>query len=342
MARSDLLVSLVKAGAAGNRPELEKTVEAIIAEERKKSHNILADRLQRAMKVNGSHATPPMPIGRRAEREAVMELTPRRTLNELMLPEPALAACRQLIEEQHRASLLRSHGLDPRHRLLLVGPPGNGKTTLAEAIAEAIAVPFIVVRYEAMIGSFLGETAGRLKRIFDYVRTTPCVLFFDEFDTIGKERGDTHETGEIKRVVSSLLMQVDILPSYAVVVAATNHPELLDRAVWRRFQLRLDLPAPSQAQLKRYVQAFLDGLNEKPNISADRIVKALGLVSYAEIEEFCLDIKRRHVLGMGEVSWKEAIETLLPVWRARGEVSAARGVDASWLASAASDETANG
>src|SRR5699024_10533151 len=114
----------------------------------------------------------------------------------------------------------RSHGLDPRHRVMLVGPPGNGKTSLAEAIAEALAVPFFVIRYEALIGSYLGETANRLKCVFDYVRTTPCVVFFDEFDAVGKERGDTHETGEIKRVVSSLLMHVDELPSYTVIIAA--------------------------------------------------------------------------------------------------------------------------
>ena len=93
---------------------------------------------------------------------------------------------------------------------------------MAEAIAEAIAVPLFVVRYEAMIGSYLGETAARLKRVFDYARTTPCVLFFDEFDAIGKERGDIHETGEIKRVVTSLLMQFDDLPSYTILAGATN------------------------------------------------------------------------------------------------------------------------
>ena len=137
-----------------------------------------------------------------------------------------------------------------------MGPPGNGKTSLAEAIAEALAVPFFVVRYEAMIGSFLGETAARLKRVFDYARTTPCVLFFDEFDAVGKERGDVHETGEIKRVVTSLLMQVDDLPSYTVVVAATNHAELLDRAAWRRFQVRLLLNPTDAARARRLYRTF--------------------------------------------------------------------------------------
>jgi SpoVK/Ycf46/Vps4 family AAA+-type ATPase len=164
-------------------------------------------------------------------RDFVSEIVPRRRLDDLVLPEITKLAASQLIEEQHRASVLRSHSLEPRHSALLVGPPGNGKTSLAEAIAEALAVPMFIVRYETMIGSFLGETAGRLKRVFDYALTTPCVLFFDEFDAVGKERGDTHETGEIKRVVTSLLMQIDDLPSYVVVIAATNHAELLDRGL---------------------------------------------------------------------------------------------------------------
>jgi SpoVK/Ycf46/Vps4 family AAA+-type ATPase len=154
----------------------------------------------------------------------------------------------------------------------LVGPPGNGKTSLAEAVAEALAVPFFVVHYETMIGSFLGETAGRLKRVFDYARTTPCVLFFDEFDAVGKERGDIHETGEIKRVVTSLLMQIDDLPSYTIVIAATNHAELLDRAVWRRFQLRLGLPTPTTKELTGYFEKFFATLEEKPRIPAGAIV----------------------------------------------------------------------
>lgn len=126
----------------------------------------------------------------------------------------------------------------------MTGEPGNGKTSLAEGIAHALAVPLVVARYDGLIASYLGETSSRLAKLFDYVRTRACVLFFDEFDTVGKERGDAHETGEIKRVVSSLLLQIDSLPSHVVVVTATNHPELLDRAVWRRFQLRLELPPP--------------------------------------------------------------------------------------------------
>jgi SpoVK/Ycf46/Vps4 family AAA+-type ATPase len=281
MARSDLLVSLVQAGSAGDKRGFRSVTEAIIAEERAKRHDVLADRLTKVIQPNGNgngmHSAAITPIDSMSRgRDFIAEITPRRRLEDLVLSETSRKGLEQLIEEQHRADLLRAHGLEPRSRVLLVGPPGTGKTTVAEAIAEAVAVPLFVVRYENMIGSYLGETAARLMRVFDYARTTPCVLFFDEFDAIGKERGDIHETGEIKRVVTSLLMQVDELPSYTIVAAATNHPELLDRAAWRRFQLRLNFPLPSQNELAHYIGVLMARYGESVGVSTTTISKALG------------------------------------------------------------------
>jgi AAA+ superfamily predicted ATPase len=175
-----------------------------------------------------------------------------------------------------------------------------------------------------MIGSFLGETAARLKRVFEYARITPCVLFFDEFDAVGKERGDKHETGEIKRVVTSLLMQVDELPSYVVVIAATNHSELLDRAVWRRFQLRLNLPAPSQKQLTEFIELLVRKADLELSVSPKQITKSLGHVSYAEAEEFLLNVLRRQVLTSGETSSGEIVREQLKIWASRAR--SAKGV----------------
>lgn len=329
MARSDLLVNLVKSSARGDKNALRKTVEAIVAEERAKQHNLVADRIEKAFRSgNGKdntpvHMSPPSTESFSRARDFIAEVRPRRRLEELILPEVTLTAVQQLVEEQQRASLLRSYSLEPRHSALLVGPPGNGKTSLAEAVAESLAVPFFVVRYEAMIGSFLGETASRMKRVFDYARTTPCVLFFDEFDTVGKERGDTHETGEIKRVVTSLLMQIDDLPSYVVILAATNHAELLDRAVWRRFQLRLSLPVPNQKQLASYLTTLSTRSEIKLGVSADQIAKTLGEVSFSEAEQFFLDLARRQVLAAGERSSTEIAKQQLKLWvsRVRGPLA---------------------
>lgn len=315
MARADLLVSLVRAGASGDKLLFRRSVEAIIAEERARQHHVLADRLAEHL---GTTGVAPVPAPLREVPEGLFhELNPRRELDELLLPPEVETACRELVEEQHRSDLLRAHGLEPRHRVLLAGPPGNGKTTLAEAIASALTVPLLAVRYEGVVASYLGETALRIARLFEYARSRRCVLFFDEFDAIGKERGDAHETGEIKRVVSSLLLQIDALPSYVVAVTATNHAELLDRAVWRRFQLRLHLPAPTRAQRQAYFERFATRagfeLGWAPRSLADR----LDGLSFAELEEFCADVQRRYVLALPDAAPKTIVKERLAQWSKR-------------------------
>ena len=317
MARSDLLLSIVRAGVTGDRAALRSSVEAIVAEERGKKHHILADRLQRALSTVG--ITPPSvaPSSHQSGKDTILESVPNRRLEDLILPLPVSQQVRQLTEEQHRADLLRAHGMQPRHRVLLSGPPGNGKTSVAEAIAEALAVQFFTVRYDALVGSYLGETNTRLARLFDYARTVPCVLFFDEFDSIGKERGDTHETGEIKRVVSFLLMQIDQLPSYVVVVAATNHAELLDRAVWRRFQLRLNLPQPTPDRLAAFLQHQFDSWPERTGIKAETLAEKLGPISFAEALDFCQTIRRRHILSLSERALMDIMHEQVELWATR-------------------------
>jgi SpoVK/Ycf46/Vps4 family AAA+-type ATPase len=323
MARSDLLIKLVKAGASGDQPLFRKTVEAVIAEERGKNHGVLADRLTEAAtsgRGNGrqspqANLTFPSPA-----LDLFVEMTPRRSFEDLILPENVVAACHELVEEQHRHDLLRSYDLQPRNRVLLAGEPGNGKTSLAEALAHAVMVPLIVARYDGLIASYLGETASRLRKLFEHVRTRACVLFFDEFDTIGKERGDLHETGEIKRVVSSLLLQIDDLPSHVVVVTATNHPELLDRAVWRRFQLRLELPRPTPKEIEDYFTAVGSRLKFSLEVSSKSLAEKLQGASYSELEDFVSDVSRRYVLALPEANIKKIVQQRLAQWQSRFEI----------------------
>lgn len=317
MARSDLLISLVRSATKGDMVLFKRTLEALIAEERQKQHHILADRLSEYLKTNGNGEPKGPIVSDDKVQSLVFETIPKKTLDDLVLPATTLKACLEAVEEHNRQDLLRSYGLEPRHRILLIGPPGNGKTSLAEALANHLMLPFLVVRYDGIIGSYLGETANRLRRLFDYVRSRHCVLFFDEFETLGKERGDLHETGEIKRVVSSLLLQIDSLPSHVVVITATNHPELLDKAVWRRFQLRLDLPSPNEEDLEQWFERFKEHLGEPLGVSSSKLAQELKGLSFAEAEEFGNDVIRQRVLSLPGGDLKHIVTERMKQWEAR-------------------------
>lgn len=304
MARADLLCELIRAGLIKDDVSFRKAAEAICAEERSKQHEILANKITELLNNvqykadRGMKNSPQIITSNNIQNQLFSEKMPIKRLDQLMLPENVYQSCRALIEEQMRTDLLRSYGLEPRNKILLIGPPGNGKTSLAEGIAEALMVPLLTVKYESIIGAYLGETASRLSKLFEYAKTRQCVLFFDEFDTIGKERGDQHETGEIKRVVSSLLLQIDALPSYVITIAATNHDSLLDKAVWRRFQMKLELPKPTRSNLERWFSYFEKKMNFSFGLEPSTLAKKLYGKSYAEAEEFALAVYRQYVLRL--------------------------------------------
>lgn len=311
MARADLLCELIKAGIIKDDVSFRKAAEAICAEERSKQHEILANRIsdllnntQYQNNPNNRNSPQILHSSNIIANQLFYEKVPNKRLDQLLLPESVYNSCRDLIEEQTRIDLLRSYGLEPRNKILLIGPPGNGKTSVAEGIAEALMLPLLTVRYEGIIGAYLGETASRLSKLFEYAKTRQCVLFFDEFDTIGKERGDQQETGEIKRVVSSLLLQIDALPSYVVTIAATNHDALLDKAVWRRFQLKLELPKPTRGNLERWFSSFEKKMDFSFGLQPSTLAKKMYGKSYAEAEEFALSVYRKFILRSPDVKSK--------------------------------------
>lgn len=319
MARSDLLLDLVEAERSGDRRRFQMVVESMIAEERSKQHHLVADRLEEIISTSGATAqvgtdrygSPPI-----TQDGLVAEIVPRRRLADVALSEENRQAVTEVVEEHQRSDLLRSHNLEPRHRLLLVGPPGNGKTTVAEAIAAELMAPLFVVSYDALISSYLGETASRLAALFEFARTRECVLFFDEFETIAKERADANDTGELKRVVASLLLGIDRLPAHVVLVGASNHSELLDRAAWRRFQVRINLPSPTQAQIISFVQD-LGRRSGGFGVTPETIAKNMSGASYAEVEELILDVRRRYIIGLPEADLKKTARERLRRWRNR-------------------------
>lgn len=318
MAKADLLIKLVSAVNKGDNQLYKKVIQSIIAEERKKNHHVLANQLQdridqyRPVNKNGYHYQVTENTGSQTNLESfLLNVRPTKSLSDLILDEATIKSVYDFVQEHHRRDILKAYNLEPRHTLLTIGAPGNGKTSLAEAIAHELMVPFYIVRYDGIIGSYLGETAARLKKLFDFIKTQECVLFFDEFDSIGKERGDEHETGEIKRVVSSLLFQIDNLPSYVISIGATNHPELLDRAVWRRFQMRLQLNLPDVRMITRFIEKFASRIDTTFGYAPKTLASKLKGLSFAEVEEFCLDVQRKYVLRLPEANIKKVVNECL-------------------------------
>lgn len=318
MARADLVLNLVETGMRGDLPRFKKTAEAIAAEASARHQHILADKLKTLLTLS------PNAEGRRFTQDASLqnafyETQPQKMLSDLVLPETVVSLITEVIEEHARRELLRSYNLEPRHKLLLCGAPGNGKTTLAEALAYHLSVPFFTVKYEGLITSYLGQTAQQIDKLFDFIKTQRCVLFFDEFDAIGKEREDLNENGEMKRVVNSLLKQIDLLPSHVVVVGATNHESMLDKAIWRRFQVQATIPSPTKAMAEKWFEGFQLRIGHSLGLTPSTLADKLAGLSFAELEEFGLDVQRKYVLGLpqSEKKMKSITTHCLKYWSGR-------------------------
>ncbi|WP_279499344.1 AAA family ATPase [Aeromonas veronii] len=298
MARADLVVSLVETGIKGDLSRFKKTAEAIAAEASAKHQYHLADKLKNILITSSDFGEARRFSLDNDLQNSFYESYTQKSLSDMVIPDDVSVALHEIIEEHARRDLLRTYSLEPRHKILLSGPPGNGKTSLAEALANHLGVPFFTVKYEGIINRFLGETAQQIDKLFDHIKTQRCVLFFDEFDAIGKEREDANENGEMKRVVNSLLKQIDLLPSHVVLIGATNHETMLDKAIWRRFQVQIKVPKPTQKMAERWFDEFKTRVGHDFGVASSTLAKKLSGLSFAELEEFSLDVQRRYVLGL--------------------------------------------
>lgn len=193
--------------------------------------------------------------------------------------------------------------------LLLYGPPGCGKSHLAGEIARDVGLPLHIARLDGLISSYLGSTAKNIRAIFEYAERTPCVLLLDEFDAIAKLRDDQQELGELKRVVNSFLQNLDLLSVRTVIIGASNHPHLLDAAVWRRFSYSLELGLPSVQQREHLWELYSSGLDwTKKELAA--LVDLSEDYSGADIREACLQLKRKQIVEKTRPELKDAFSTL--------------------------------
>ena len=208
----------------------------------------------------------------------------------------------QFIEDAQHHKLLAEAGVDSPIRLLLFGKPGTGKSLLASHVAARLDRPIYVARLDSLISSRLGDTAKNIRGIFDFIPTRNAVLFLDEMDAVAKLRDDRQELGELKRVVNAVLQGLDSLSNDVVVIGATNHPHLLDPAIFRRFTYKVELTLPGPSVREAMWEEFLFGGDKSHRVDAKTLARASDGLSGADIENISLSARRRAILDKEELS----------------------------------------
>ncbi|GAA5149903.1 ATP-binding protein [Pseudonocardia eucalypti] len=293
MATAELITEMVRAHTLGDERRWRNLLAQLIAAESRAGHTRQATRLRellaeaKALKSerDSSRTTGHPAQLARAPRDLADVLDVRYSdarLSELVLPTSLRASVQRVLDEQRVAGRLAEHGLVPRRRLLMHGPPGCGKTMAAHALAGELKLPLARVRLEVLFNRYLGETAATLTDIFEHIDRARAVYLFDEFDALGKHRGDEFDVGEAKRVVGTFLQLLDASDSDGLIVAATNMGGALDPALLRRFDDVLEFPAPTLKARETLLRRLLRSLPLDDHTARRLATQGEGL-SFAEV-----------------------------------------------------------
>ena len=289
MASADQIKALIKSYLSQDNDQFYSVAMQVAAHEAKQGHGQLAQELRdmidaaKSRLSAGQSGSTHLIAKPRGELANLLRVTyPKNRLNEMVLDETASSQLSRIIKEQRLFMRIREHGLSPRRKLLLVGPPGTGKTMTASALAGELGLPLFLVRLDALITKFMGETAAKLRQVFDSVSNVRGVYFFDEFDAIGSHRGMANDVGEIRRVLNSFLQMIEQDHSNSLIVAATNHPNILDYALFRRFDAVIEYCLPNDAQIAHLIRTRL-GEFVPPRLSIGKLVAKAKDLSFAEI-----------------------------------------------------------
>jgi SpoVK/Ycf46/Vps4 family AAA+-type ATPase len=289
MASADQLKALLKAYAQGDAAQFHSIAMQIAAGEARGGHGKLAEELRDLIDESRVRLPNPGPspipfVKPRGEIADLLTVTyPHIHLQDLVLSAKVRTMLERVIREHKTIRDIRAHGLAPRKKLLLLGPPGTGKTMTASAIAGELSLPLFVVRLDRLITRYMGETAAKLRLIFDAIAQTRAVYLFDEFDSIGSERGLGNDVGEIRRIVNSFLQMVEQDTSDSLIIAATNHPAILDRALFRRFDDIVQYGLPNSLQIREALKVKLAGSQISTKIDWMRLAAAAKGLSYADV-----------------------------------------------------------
>ncbi len=294
MPTANQIKSLLQSHTAGDDERFYAVALQVAAAEARKGHQKLADELRELVKTSrrrldesklkGSVVSFSAPSGEAAE---ILEPVPTHLkVSDLVLEKTLEERIQRILQEQRNLSRIKENNLRPRQRLLFTGPPGCGKTITASALAAELGLPLFVVRLDALLSRYLGESLAKLRLVFDTADTTRAVYLFDEFDSIGFTRETPNDVGEMRRVLNSFLVFIERLRSNSIVIAATNYGERLDKALFRRFDDLVEFGLPAPEQVRETIRRLLRNV-EKERLTWPRIEQAAKGLSYAEITRAC-------------------------------------------------------
>lgn len=311
MAAAEQIKSLIKSFGDGDESRFFATAMQIAASEARKGHTTFAQELKNLIeKAKKGRSETFIDRGKtisiskpkRELNELIEVFQPRIKLNDMVLDKEVKLSLDRVIEEQRKSELLQQHNLTPRRKLLLTGLPGCGKTMTAQALAGELGLTVFIIRLDGLISKFMGESIAKLRMIFDAMEDHRGVYLFDEFDSIGSQRDQGQDVGEIRRVLNSFLINIEKDQSNSIVIAATNLPESLDKALFRRFDDIIRYPLPEVSEIKKVLNKNLFGFSLSTRTSLDKIAKeAIGL-SYSDIVRACEEaIKEMIIMGKRKI-----------------------------------------
>lgn len=336
--KGELLKRLFRAIASSDTEAIEKLTCLVIENERQKGHTLLASQLENITKRNQSNSLEnnsngnetslqlstashngiatssnlesfnTLPTSKRLNIPLVTFVEREKLRHHMILPENIEKRFQRIEKEYAARDRLAHHGLRYRQKILLFGYPGCGKTMGAERLAWNTGLSLLKVRFDAMVSSYLGETASNLRVVFELAAKNPCLLFFDECDSIAKSREDTQEVGEIKRVVNTFLQVLDEYESHSgMLVAATNLDSSLDPAIWRRFDDVIEVPRPGKKEIESIVRQTLSAI-EVGSINWQLIIQKMEGFSAAQAVRVAQDAAKRAILEREELVIQEHLE----------------------------------
>jgi SpoVK/Ycf46/Vps4 family AAA+-type ATPase len=308
--KSELILRLIESHCTGSEERFKRVLQELADDEENKGNLSLSQSIRStysSKERRGITFEASSPLGETTfsaqnilqtpkDKDSTLELVeilqPKIRFTDVALPKKTQETLSQIIDEQKKVENLLAKGVAPTNRLLFCGPPGCGKTLTANALAGEIGIPIAYVKLDGLVSSYLGQTGTNIRKIFEFVKNKHIMLFMDEFDAIAKKRDDAHELGELKRIVTTLLQNMDAMTANVFLVAATNHHHLLDPAIWRRFHISILLELPNDEQREMIISRFLQETLTNYKVSIKTLIVLTKNMSGAQICNFLQSLAR--------------------------------------------------